>query len=134
MIFNKARDIQTRIKQILSRVEMPHVKVPQVACIRSFGSKSRARARIWAFPSIWQEALGLKPSYVIEVLAEKFDRLPFDEQTKVLIHELLHIPKTFSGALRPHRTGSFHLGREINRFYQQYQNSSKKGYSFKVSR
>ena len=47
----------------------------KLLAIRSYGSKSRAIARIWAFPTIWQEALGIKPHYVIEVLSEKFDKL-----------------------------------------------------------
>ena len=123
MIFKKAPDIKSRLKEILKKVEMPHVMFGQIAAIRSYGSKSRAIARIWAFPTIWQEALGIKPHYVIEVLSEKFDRLRLEQQTKTLIHELLHIPRTFSGALRPHRTGSFHLGRELEKVVKHYKNS-----------
>ena len=125
MIFKKAPDIKKRLKEILKKVEMSHVKFGQIAAIRSYGSKSRAIARIWAFPTIWQEALGIKPHYVIEVLSEKFDRQNPEQQTKTLIHELLHIPSTFSGALRPHRTGSFHLGRELEKVVRQYKESRK---------
>lgn len=120
MKFKKARDIQARVKKILKYIEMSYINAGQLACIRSHGSKARARARIWAFPSIWQEALGLKPHYVIEVISEKFDHLSFEEQTKILIHELLHIPKTFSGALRPHRMRYFHLHAEVEKFYRSY--------------
>jgi len=123
MIFKKAPDIQDRLGEILKKVEMTYVKFTQIAAIRSYGSTSRARARIWAFPTIWQEALGLKPHYVIEVLSEKFDHLSYQDQTKILIHELLHIPKTFSGALRPHRMRHFHLGREVERFFREYKKS-----------
>ncbi len=115
-----ADDITRRIEEILSKIDMSHVTFSQLRCIRSFGSVSRARARIWSFPTVWQLALGLKPHYVIEVIAEHFDHLPFEEQTKILIHELLHIPRTFSGALRPHRMRHFHLGREMAKFYNQY--------------
>ncbi len=49
--------------------------------------------------------LKIKPQYIIEVIAERFDRLDPGEQEKTLIHELTHIPKTFSGALVAHRRG-----------------------------
>lgn len=115
-----AHDIQDRIEEILTKIEMPHVNARFIRSIRSHGSKTRARARIWSFPSVWQIALSIKPHYVIEVISERFDKLPLEEQTKILIHELLHIPKTFSGALRPHRTRYFHLHREVSKFYQQF--------------
>jgi predicted metallopeptidase len=43
-----------------------------------------------------------KGFYLIEVISEKFDRLPPEEQTKVIIHELMHIPKTFGGGFIHH--------------------------------
>lgn len=111
MIFEKAPDIQKRIIFLARKLFLEHIEPEKVIGFRSFGSKSRAQARIWSFPKIWQKALGLSPYYCVEVLAEKFDRLSIDEQTKVLIHELLHIPKNFSGALLPHRG----RGRQIDR-------------------
>lgn len=72
-------------------------------CYRSFGAKTRACARIWGLGRIWQQALDLTPAYVIEVIDEKFSKLTGRQKDHVLIHELLHIPKTFSGALVPHK-------------------------------
>lgn len=103
MELKKAPDVQKRLGEIQRKLKLPHLKIGKIIAFRSFGSRSRARARIWAFPRIWQMALKLTPHYCIEVLAEKFDRLSTDDKDRVLIHELMHIPKNFSGALLPHR-------------------------------
>jgi predicted metallopeptidase len=122
--FLLAPDIQKRIKEILKKIDLPHIKAKSIVCFRSYGSKSRARARIWSLPSIWQKALKVKPHYCIEVLSEKFNKLSENEQTKTLIHELMHIPKTFSGALLPHRgRGKVMINsREVDKLYKQLKN------------
>jgi len=102
MRFEQADDINQRAKRLVEQLQLNHIDAERVVCIRSYGSKSRANARIWSLPRIWQQALNIKAHYVIEVLSEKFDNLSFDDQERTLIHELLHIPKTFSGALVPH--------------------------------
>ncbi len=124
MEFNLASDIQKRIKEIIKKIDFPHMdvkKAKNIVCFRSYGSKSRARARIWSLPSIWQKALQVQPHYCIEVLSEKFDKLSAKEQTKTLIHELMHIPKTFSGALLPHRgRGRVRIdNREVDKLYKK---------------
>ena len=82
--------------------DFAHVDVRRVICYRSRGSTARIYARIWSLPSIFSHALGVEPHYVIEVV-ELYDRVDKDQREKTLIHELLHIPKTFSGALVPHK-------------------------------
>lgn len=127
MDFHKAPDIQEKLSAILRVMKFPHIDDTKVICFRSFGSSSRARARIWSFPRIWQLALRLKPHYVIEVLSERFDRLPEDDKTRVLIHELLHIPKTFSGALVPHRNRGGRIDhKRVEELFTQYKTLNNK--------
>ncbi len=111
MRFIIAEDIRARIAELVERLNFSHIDSSRIVCMRSTGSKSRAHACIWSLPRIWQKALGVKAHYVVEVLSEKFDSLSRTEQDKILIHELLHIPKTFSGALVPHLC----FGKRINR-------------------
>lgn len=104
MQWHKAADIKAQIRKIVAGLELEHIDCRKIICFRSTGSSSRARARIWSFPRVWQLALALPPHYVIEVLSEHYDKLSIDDQKRVLIHELLHIPKNFSGSLVPHRS------------------------------
>ncbi len=103
MVWQKDLKLQRQLNEVVKKLKFLHIKSKQVFVFRSFGSKSRAQARIWGFPRIWQQALDSQPAYCLEVLSERFDRLNEIQQTKVLIHELMHIPKNFSGALLPHR-------------------------------
>jgi predicted metallopeptidase len=100
----EASDVKKRVDEIATALDFFHV-VPQfVFCVRSKGSEStRIIARIHGLSRIWQEALNRPPSYVIEVISERYDRLPEEEKEKTLIHELLHIPYGFSGGFRPHK-------------------------------
>ncbi|MCJ7827758.1 metallopeptidase [Patescibacteria group bacterium] len=117
MRFVKDGALQERIGEIVESLSFTHINPTQIVTFRSFGSKARAMARIWSFPKIWQLALSTQPHYCIEVLSEKFDRLSEDEKTKVLIHELLHIPKNFSGALLPHRHRGGNIDRKVIESY-----------------
>jgi len=100
----EASDVKRLVDEILDSLDFFNV-VPQfVFCVRSRGSKSRRTiARIHGLGRIWQEALRLTPSYVIEVISERYDKLTEEEKEKTMIHELLHIPKGFSGGFRPHK-------------------------------
>lgn len=120
--FVLAPDIKKRLKEILAKIDLPHIKGNNLVAFRSYGSKARAYARIWSLPSIWQKALTVEPHYCIEVIAERFEPMSYDQQTKTLIHELLHIPKTFSGALLPHRgRGNVRVdGHTVNRYFKEY--------------
>lgn len=102
MDWQEAPDIKREIVQIIDLLKIEYLRPERIFCFRSFGSKSRAMARIWSLPRIWQKALKIEPAYCIEILSEKFDHLSIDNRRKILIHEIVHIPKNFSGALLPH--------------------------------
>ena len=116
-----APDIDKRIKVIVRALELGHVSDKHIICMRSTEAKTRALARIWGLPRIWQQALYLKAYYIIEVVSEKFDKMSKEEQDKTLIHELMHVPKTFSGALVPHECfGKKIDDRAVEPLYKQY--------------
>ncbi|OGH07374.1 MAG: hypothetical protein A2171_02635 [Candidatus Levybacteria bacterium RBG_13_35_9] len=118
--WEEAEDVNKQIKKILKVLDLPHIKAENIHCYRTNGSKSRAYARIWSMPKIFQRALKLEPHYVIEVLSKYYDNLNEDEKSKVIIHELLHIPNNFSGALVPHHTRARHLGKTANKLFDIY--------------
>ncbi|MFA6214843.1 MAG: putative metallopeptidase [Candidatus Micrarchaeia archaeon] len=97
-----APDVERKVSEVVDALSYGHVNEFRIICMRSRNATARAYARIWNLPDIWQKALSVGTFYIIEVLSQHYDPLPEEEKEKVLIHELLHIPKTFSGALRPH--------------------------------
>jgi predicted metallopeptidase len=58
---------------------------------------------VHSLPKIWQQALSEPAYYAIEVLSEQYDSLSQEEKEKTLIHELLHIPRSFGGGFRHHK-------------------------------
>ena len=121
MRWELCRRTHDRLRRIVGALKFSHVDSSRIFCVRGYGSTSEAWARIWGLPSLWQQVLEIGPAYVVEIIEPEFGRLPEDEQDRILIHELLHIPRTFSGAIRPHRTPTFRINRRtVERFYQQY--------------
>lgn len=116
-----APDIHNNLVKIVKKGLFPNVDPTRIVCMRSTGATSRARARIWAFPRIWQMALNIKPHYVIEFLSQHFDHMSEDDRLRVIIHELMHIPKNFSGALVPHR-GKYHKinSRTVEKLFKEF--------------
>jgi predicted metallopeptidase len=121
MRWELCRRTHDRLRRIVGALQFSHVDPSRIFCVRGYGSTSEAWARIWGLPSLWQQVLEIGPAYVVEIIEPEFGRLPEDEQDRILIHELLHIPRTFSGAIRPHRTPTFRINRRtVERYYQQY--------------
>ncbi len=118
--WEEAAQIKREIEQLIGVLKIDYIDPSRIFCFKSYGSTSRSYARIWSFPKIFQRALNIHPAYVIEVLSKYYDKLNEDEQKKVLIHELLHIPKNFSGALLPHKSRGRHLGSMVNKLFKEY--------------
>ena len=102
MKYEFAEDIQ-KIAENISKTIFSHVRVERVRCYRSFGTSSkRTIARCHTIGKLIQKALNVPAFYVLEFLAERFDKMSEDERIKVIIHELMHIPNTFGGGFRHH--------------------------------
>jgi predicted metallopeptidase len=117
--YERAPDIDKRAREIVEKLEMCHIDLSRVWFMRSSGSESRnTLARIHVLPRIMQHALGIPTQYVVEVITEKFDRLPENDQTRTIIHELMHIPEAFGGGFRHHKP--FVNRRTVEAMYEKY--------------
>ncbi|ABL77442.1 putative metallopeptidase [Thermofilum pendens] len=116
--YERARDVEELVEDIVACLGLDWIDVRRLHFVRSHGSRSKAYARIYGVPRIFQVALGLKPLYIIEVVSENFDKLGDAEKIKVLIHELMHIPRSFSGGLRPH--GKYTSRQNVEKLFKEY--------------
>ena len=112
-----APDIHNKAVEI-SRNLFPHVDIARIKCFRSYGSTSRNTvARCHTIGKLMQLTIGIKAHYGIEFISEQFDKLSEEEQIKVIIHELMHIPKTFGGGFKHH---DYVCDKNINKLYKEY--------------
>jgi len=110
--------IMARIYDIAKTLGMEHIRLAGIYAIRSRGSGSRGTiARCHALSKIWQLALGIKAVYLIEVISEKFDKMSREDQDRVLVHELIHIPLSFGGGFKHH---DFVNERNVEKLYRKY--------------
>jgi len=102
MKYESALDLKERMLDIIKTLDLSHVDIDRIECIRSRGSSTkRVLARCHTIGKLMQKAMKVAPFYAIEFL-EPFEKLSKKEQDKVIIHELLHVPKTFGGGFRQH--------------------------------
>lgn len=102
MRYEQAEDLQKRAEEI-SKILFPHIDMQRVKCFRSYGSSSRGTlARCHALGKLMQKALNVRAHYALEFISERFDRMSKEEQDKVIIHELMHIPFAFGGGFKHH--------------------------------
>ena len=112
-----AKDIQKEAEEI-SKLFFPYVQLENVKCFRSLGTSSRGTiARCHTIGKLVQKALDVKAIYVLEFLSERFDKLDEEEKIKTIIHELMHIPKSFGGGFKHH---DFVCNKNINKCYKEY--------------
>ena len=117
MKYESAPDIQ-KIVEELSLLLFPHIKLDRVKCFRSFGTSSKGTiARCHALGKLMQIAVGVDAVYALEFLSERFDKLNEKDQIKTIIHELMHIPKTFGGGFRQH---DFVCEKNVSLHYETY--------------
>ncbi|MBI3994408.1 MAG: metallopeptidase [Nitrospirae bacterium] len=118
MEYQSAPDIDEELARIVRSLGWDHVDPGRVRAIRSRGTKSRRiLARCHGLPKAIQTGLAIQAHYVIELVSENYDRLSETEQTKTLIHELMHIPRIFGGGFRNH---DYVRARRVDHFYEQY--------------
>lgn len=119
MKYEFAPDLQ-KVADEISVLLFPHVNVSRVRCFRSYGSSSKYTiARCHALNKLMQKALGIKAVYVLEFLSERFDKLSNEDKVKTVIHELMHIPKTFGGGFKHH---DWVTDKNVNKMYREYVN------------
>jgi predicted metallopeptidase len=132
MEYHPVPEIDQEILRIVESLGWDYIDTSRVRAIRSRGSRSRRIiARCHALPKALQMGLGLPAHYVIEVVSENFDRLSEEDQTKTLIHELLHIPKVFGGGFRHH---DYVRQKRVNRLYEEYKKKSLPAAAIKESK
>jgi len=110
-------------KDVITKLNLNHVNIEKLICVRSHGSKSRRTvARIHGLPKIIQLAMNTKAFYVIEIISENFDKLSQDDKIKTIIHEIMHIPKSFGGGFRSHRP--FVTSKTVEKAFKAYMDNT----------
>lgn len=116
-----APDVEKIAHDIVKRMGWKHIMLEHVGFIRSHGSKSRGTiARCHALGKAIQVAMKRKHNfYLIEVIAHRYDKLSVKDKIETIIHELMHIPKTFGGGFVHHDKVHDH---SVGKVYDHYIN------------
>ena len=109
---------------IIDILRFDHVKPESIYTVRSRGSKARRTiARIHGLGRIWQMAMDLEPTYIIEVIAERYNYLTPEDRDRTIIHELMHIPQSFKGGFRHHK--NYVTENKVEVWYQRFKQKLK---------
>ncbi|MBM3234504.1 metallopeptidase [Candidatus Pacearchaeota archaeon] len=119
--YKEAQDIRRIACELVKTLKLEHIQLDNVGFLRSHGSSSRGTiARCHALSKPLQLGMNRKAFYTIEMISEKFDKMPEDEKIKVIIHELMHIPKSFGGGFKHH---DFVSRRNVEKMFEIFRNS-----------
>ncbi len=117
MRYEYALDLQKIAEDVCDKM-FPHVKKDRIKCFRSYGSSTkRTIARCHALGKLMQKAMAVDAFYALEFLMPIFEKQNKDDQIKTIIHELMHIPKTFGGGFRQH---DFVCNENVDLIYNKY--------------
>ncbi|MCR4323520.1 MAG: putative metallopeptidase [Nanoarchaeota archaeon] len=124
--YTHAPELREVARGIVELLGWNHILLEHVSFLRSFGSSSRGTiARCHSLGKAMQMGMGrIKGFYLIEVISERFDKLSEREKIETLIHELMHIPKTFGGGFVHH--DRVH-DESVKKVYDHYCNLKNKG-------
>ena len=117
MRYEQAYDIEEKAREIIRKLGMSHIQEGNIACIRSFGSKSNAIARCHALGKVMQKGMQRNAFYTLEFISRRFDKMNEEDKIKTIIHELMHIPNSFGGGFKHH---DYVTERNINKLYEEF--------------
>ena len=102
--YEQAPDLKKTAIEIVDKLGWYYIDLNHVGFIRSHGSQSRGTiARCHAMGKAMQLGMNRQKSfYVLEFISKRFDKMSQEDQIKTIIHELMHIPKTFGGGFKHH--------------------------------
>src|SRR2546426_9787937 len=104
MQWRSAGDLFDRLRRVVRALDLNYVDVRRIRCVRVTGARANALARIWGLPPVFQDALRLRPPYVIEFIVPGIDRLPHEEKDRVIIHDPLNFPRVLNGGVSGEHT------------------------------
>jgi len=124
MRYEKADDIENLAREIILKLNLFHIDISSISCVRSWGSRARGVvARCHGLGKVMQLGLGRKAFYVLEFISERFDKLSEEDKIKTVIHELMHIPKNFGGGFKHH---NFVTEKAVNKLYKKFIEDERK--------
>ena len=104
--YEKADDVLDIAKEIVKNdSSFNYVIIDKIVFLRKNGNSRKCIANISGIHGKLAPITDAK--YIITVISDRFDNLPFDIKKKVIEHELMHISKDFDGGMYSHDVQDF---------------------------